>query len=494
MVAKLVEQDSRNILSYDLISELSVIQLIKNNQYSIQSTSWVNDDNNYYIIMKKYLHDGRELLNLIVDDSNINFQTVSRYMYHILLSVYQLHSKFIAHLDIKPENILSNGFENTVLCDFGLSLQIFPICKKLHIHIDDHVQTTSYRAPEVFDSKPFDQKADIWSLGLIFLELFCKQNQAYSKFISNRDDIDDVYDIFMDQFKEETKNIDKIINEFSNNNSFDVTSGVRSEFVDLLNNMLVIDPVNRFDIYQVINHPFFKEYHSCNFLKITTNPLDLIVQIDPLQKSEIDLSKLADLSFLLKIILKLNLHCDYFFYVTKLIKLVKTYSDIDISDQLTGLIYAGLLIRSDLYSNFNLLSQLEKYDMIDCHQLKNNQHTIIKLTNGYLFFPTCIDYLRVYIKQYNLDIKYFDITKIVHIMMGFELGFNCKNRLFTDSQKISACLNYVGYQTHEIDPDLAIMISEVDLFSQNNYDDMLIGNNIRYCKTPITFACEYKCV
>ena len=52
--------------------------------------------------------------------------------------------------------------------------------------------------------------------------------------------------------------MDIIINNFSNNQSFEVDIETRSAFIDLLNNMLVIDPNNRFNLNQVINHPFLK--------------------------------------------------------------------------------------------------------------------------------------------------------------------------------------------------------------------------------------------
>lgn len=489
MVAKVVEQASKQCLSYDLISELSVIQLIKNNPHSIKLNRWTcNDQSNYFIIMKKYPHDGRTLSNIIQNSSNIDFKIVTKYMYNILLSLHQLHSKFIVHLDIKPDNILSDGFDNPVLCDFGLSLQIFPIVRNLHIHLDDQVQTIVYRAPEIFKFKPFDQRVDIWSLGLFFLELFCRQNQSYAIWVSDQEDNDDTYGIFIQKFSEETKNMDIIINNFSNNQSFEVDIETRSAFIDLLNNMLVIDPNNRFNLNQVINHPFFREFNSSQIPKILElNPIEMIIKIDPLQQSDINLSELVDLSFLLDIMLKLNLHFDYFFYIIKLIKLVLlsqgNTSGVTTIDP-NKLIYAGLLIRAELYSYFDVLSQLEKHNLInqsDKAHIKYNQSIIAKLLNGCFLFPTIIDYLRVYIAQYKLCLnKYHEILKIVRILMYFEFNHDNQYTLFTDSQKIAAYLQYLGYQTIDADINFVDMISKVAFLFNGETDNKVIVNIKNY--------------
>jgi serine/threonine protein kinase len=85
------------------------------------------------------------------------------YCGELLLGLQACHAGGVAHLDIKPQNVLIDRHGRVKLADFGLS----------------HVTATNpsvaprgslyYMAPEVLAGQPFDPlKADIWSLGVTF--------------------------------------------------------------------------------------------------------------------------------------------------------------------------------------------------------------------------------------------------------------------------------------------------------------------------------------
>jgi serine/threonine protein kinase len=85
----------------------------------------------------------------------------------------------IIHRDLKPANILITDGTNgrfVRLADFGLSV--------IHEFIDQsHTQasgTIKYMAPEVFASRDYDFKADIFSLGKIVAKLFLVSNISYA--------------------------------------------------------------------------------------------------------------------------------------------------------------------------------------------------------------------------------------------------------------------------------------------------------------------------
>lgn len=75
-----------------------------------------------------------------------------------------LHDQKIAHRDIKPENILITN-DIYKIADFGSS-KILETCKSM-----SNVGTLAYKAPEVIIKNTYDCKADIWSLGIMSLEL-----------------------------------------------------------------------------------------------------------------------------------------------------------------------------------------------------------------------------------------------------------------------------------------------------------------------------------
>ncbi|OJD39078.1 serine threonine protein kinase [Diplodia corticola] len=80
-----------------------------------------------------------------------------------------LHGKKIRHRDIKPGNILiHNG--SVIICDLGISHDWSDSTKDF-TYGTVNGQTKRYSAPEVLEEGPRDLKADIWSLGCVFLEI-----------------------------------------------------------------------------------------------------------------------------------------------------------------------------------------------------------------------------------------------------------------------------------------------------------------------------------
>ncbi|KAJ8245968.1 hypothetical protein GJAV_G00262260 [Gymnothorax javanicus] len=100
----------------------------------------------------------------------------------ILEGVEYIHSKGIMHRDLKPRNIFLHGLDCHVkIGDFGLA------CRD--IIVDDHVQlpanphtcgsshttgvgTFVYASPEQLEGSHYDSKSDMYSVGMVALELF----------------------------------------------------------------------------------------------------------------------------------------------------------------------------------------------------------------------------------------------------------------------------------------------------------------------------------
>jgi len=106
--------------------------------------------------------------------TTIGYYIASQVFIQILEGVNHLHKQNppLIHRDLKPANILlkkdeAKGFR-VKIADIGLAV-IHKYSGQSHT-IDRG--TPKYTAPEVRNGKKYDTKADVYSLGVIFQELF----------------------------------------------------------------------------------------------------------------------------------------------------------------------------------------------------------------------------------------------------------------------------------------------------------------------------------
>jgi len=102
----------------------------------------------------------------VLDDDMVPFeQDVQGFIVQLLEALSYIHHRNIAHLDIKPQNIvLMSEFPNCEikLCDLEVSRVI-----RDTEHIREIIGTPDYVAPEILGMDPISLAADIWSLGVL---------------------------------------------------------------------------------------------------------------------------------------------------------------------------------------------------------------------------------------------------------------------------------------------------------------------------------------
>ncbi|XP_021346107.1 death-associated protein kinase 1-like isoform X2 [Mizuhopecten yessoensis] len=116
------------------------------------------------VILVLELVSGGELFDYISEKDHLSEEEASTFIKQILEAVQHLHTKCIAHLDLKPENImlLNKNSCRIKLIDFGLSQVITP-----KSDIRAMMGTAEFIAPEVVSYDPLSLATDMWSIGVI---------------------------------------------------------------------------------------------------------------------------------------------------------------------------------------------------------------------------------------------------------------------------------------------------------------------------------------
>lgn len=118
-----------------------------------------------YLVMD-YI-DGDNLYN-IVSYSQLPKSLAPRYISHIAKALAYCHQQHIVHRDVKLENIMIDSNNDiAILIDFGWSARCTPGACEL----TEKVGTLDYFSPEMLNKEKYDEKVDIWSLGICTYEL-----------------------------------------------------------------------------------------------------------------------------------------------------------------------------------------------------------------------------------------------------------------------------------------------------------------------------------
>lgn len=88
----------------------------------------------------------------------------------LILGLEYLHKHNLCHRDIKPENILYDQKEGRLkIIDFGISKKTF--LRGARRDMLTIIGTNFYFAPEIYIGGGYDEKVDIWALGVTIYKL-----------------------------------------------------------------------------------------------------------------------------------------------------------------------------------------------------------------------------------------------------------------------------------------------------------------------------------
>ncbi|XP_029161877.1 serine/threonine-protein kinase 17B-like [Nylanderia fulva] len=196
-------------------------------------------ETNTEMVLVLELAPGGELQMILDRDEVPEERQVARLLKQILDGIAFLHSLNVAHLDIKPQNLVLTGeFPDcdVKLCDFGISRYI-----SHGADIREILGTPDYVAPEVLNYEPISLATDMWSVGVLLYVLLTGCSP------------------FGGDTKQETFcNISRCRLDFPD----DLFEDVSEEARDLMRKLMVKDPSERLTVTECLQHPWFNMFEQ----------------------------------------------------------------------------------------------------------------------------------------------------------------------------------------------------------------------------------------
>ncbi|XP_054475145.1 death-associated protein kinase 2 isoform X2 [Anoplopoma fimbria] len=229
----------RGVKREEIEREVDILQQLQHNNIVELHDVYENRTD---VVLILELVSGGELFDFLAQKESLSEEEATRFIKQILDGVEYLHSKKIAHFDLKPENIMlldrNVPLPRIKLIDFGLAHKM-----EAGAELKKIFGTPEFVAPEIVNYEPLGLEADMWSIGVITYILLSGASP------------------FLGDTKQETLgNISAMDYEFDEE-LFNNTSELAKSFIRQL---LEKDTRKRMTIQEALNHHWIK---SCGHME-----------------------------------------------------------------------------------------------------------------------------------------------------------------------------------------------------------------------------------
>ncbi|XP_055343291.1 serine/threonine-protein kinase ULK3-like isoform X2 [Paramacrobiotus metropolitanus] len=217
----------------NILLEIEILKSLKHD-FIVEMKDFTWDSDNIYLILEYC--SGGDLSNFIRTRRRLPEAICRRFVQQIGKAMQFLRSKHVAHMDLKPKNILLSSSREPFLklADFGFAQYL-----KATDGANDMRGSPLYMAPEMFSGKGYDARVDLWSIGVICYE--CLFGRApYS-----------------------SRTLEELLAKIAEGYPISFPSDIKisDKCRDLLDRLLKHDPNERISFEEFFKHPFLDFEH-----------------------------------------------------------------------------------------------------------------------------------------------------------------------------------------------------------------------------------------
>ena len=154
-----LQKNERDVIK----NEIAVQKMVRHE--NIVQIYRVCENNGWLYIIMEYVHGGT--LTDILTTCVMNEKSIAFFVASILKALNVIHQNKLIHRDIKSDNVLVSRNGDVKLADFGYTAKLSDTMSKRTTICG----TPYWMAPELIQGCPYGSEVDIWSLGILCIEM-----------------------------------------------------------------------------------------------------------------------------------------------------------------------------------------------------------------------------------------------------------------------------------------------------------------------------------
>uniref|UniRef100_A0A8C5CCK7 non-specific serine/threonine protein kinase n=1 Tax=Gadus morhua TaxID=8049 RepID=A0A8C5CCK7_GADMO len=241
VAVKIIDKTQLNPTSLQKLFREVRIMKILNHPNIVKLFEVIETEKTLYLVME--YASGGEVFDYLVAHGRMKEKEARAKFRQIVSAVQYCHQRRIVHRDLKAENLLLDADMNIKIADFGFSNE-FTLGSKL----DTFCGSPPYAAPELFQGKKYDgPEVDVWSLGVI------------------------LYTLVSGSLPFDGQNL-KELRERVLRGKYRIPFYMSTDCENLLKKLLVLNPVKRGSLEQIMKDHWMNVGHEEEELKPYTEP------------------------------------------------------------------------------------------------------------------------------------------------------------------------------------------------------------------------------